>query len=509
MTERAQRRRFDLAGGAGLVIWIVSLVFLFRTQAGPGRAEAQAVVIDGEAGLHEGDEWQSVYLKGARIGYLHLRKRRIEDGWHIRYELQLDLDVMKTKTSVRTELDARVDDAMLLRDFVFRMDGGVGGRLSVTGRAEGKRIHLELDTGGERTSRSLELPEQPRLSATDRALLATQGLAVGKEYELSAFDPASLSRRTVHIRVVGMEKVHVMGQSVDAFVLEQQTEGLTLKAWVTRAGDLIKEELPLGLVAIRETEEEARFGTGAKAGAGPDAGVEEGGDQDLLSLTAPELEGELPDDATALERLVLELDLPPDPTLALDGGRQRLSGQRVEVRREAVPERAAPGELTPEAAAALEPSLLVQSDHPAVRAKAREIAGEATDPVEQVRRLVDWLVQSIEKVNVVGIPSALETLKARRGDCNEHTTLFVALARALGIPARIDVGMVHKGGRFYYHAWPEVWLGGAWVTADPTWGQFPADVTHVRFIRGGLEHQLEMFKVIGRLRRVRLIESAP
>jgi len=487
---------------------LVSLGALVRTRSGPDRAHAQAIVVDGEGGLHEGDEWQSVYLKGERIGYLHLGKRRAEDGWRIRYELSLDLDVMQTKTKVRSELDAGLDDGMAVRDFDFRLDGGVGGRIRMRGRVDGKRVDLELNTGGEWTRQTLELPSAPRLSATNRALLAQEGLKVGRELELPYFDPASLSERSLHVRVIGKEKLHVMGRSVEAFVLEQRTEGLTLLAWVTAAGDVLKEELPLGLVAIRETEEEARFGTGAKAGAellGQPGADSEG---DLLTRVAPKLLGALPADATGIERAVFELDRVPAGDFALDGGRQRLTERRVTVVRETLPERAGSGALPPQAEAALAATALVQSDHPAIRALAREVVGEASDAVEQVRRLVRWLFHSIEKVNVVGIPSALETLRARRGDCNEHTTLFVALARALGIPARTNVGVVHKEGRFYYHAWPEAWLGDGWVTADPTWGQLPADVTHIRFIRGGLANQVQMFKVIGQLREVRLIERA-
>ena len=51
-------------------------------------------------------------------------------------------------------------------------------------------------------------------------------------------------------------------------------------------------------------------------------------------------------------------------------------------------------------------------------------------------------------------------LRTKVGDCNEHTALYVAMARALGIPARIAVGLVYIHGAFYYHAWPEVYLDG-------------------------------------------------
>src|SRR2546430_8966554 len=46
-------------------------------------------------------------------------------------------------------------------------------------------------------------------------------------------------------------------------------------------------------------------------------------------------------------------------------------------------------------------------------------------------------------------------------------------------------GLVYLDGRFYYHAWPEVWLRD-WVAVDPTLDQFPADATHLRFVVGGL-----------------------
>jgi len=62
----------------------------------------------------------------------------------------------------------------------------------------------------------------------------------------------------------------------------------------------------------------------------------------------------------------------------------------------------------------------------------------------------------------------------------------------------VVVGLVHGGDGFYYHAWNEVWVG-TWVSLDPVMAQFPADVTHVKFIEGGLEEQIRMAQVIGRL----------
>jgi hypothetical protein len=110
-----------------------------------------------------------------------------------------------------------------------------------------------------------------------------------------------------------------------------------------------------------------------------------------------------------------------------------------------------------------------------------------------------WVHRRLEKEIALTVPSAVQVLERRRGDCNEHTVLYVALARSLGLPARTAVGVVHVNGSFYYHAWPEVWLG-EWVAVDPTLGQFPADASHLRFLHGGLARQVELVRLIGRLR---------
>jgi transglutaminase-like putative cysteine protease len=152
-----------------------------------------------------------------------------------------------------------------------------------------------------------------------------------------------------------------------------------------------------------------------------------------------------------------------------------------------------------DAARELETTPLIQADDPRIRAAARRIAAGETDPARVARRLNDWVHGALRKEVTLSVPSAVQVLEAGQGDCNEHTVLYVALARALGLPARTAVGLVHIRGSFYYHAWPEVWLGD-WVAVDPTLGQYPADASHLRFLTGGLARQVELVRLIGRLR---------
>jgi transglutaminase-like putative cysteine protease len=182
----------------------------------------------------------------------------------------------------------------------------------------------------------------------------------------------------------------------------------------------------------------------------------------------------------------------------------RTEGGLLRITREALPaERPPPGPVGSEVedgapAAALAPSPFVESDDPKIRAEAQRIAAGETDPRVVGRRLVAWVHAAVEKTPSVTVPSAREVFASRRGDCNEHAVLLAALGRAAGIPSRVVAGAVYANDGFYYHAWNELWLG-AWVSADAVFDQLPADATHVKLIAGGLEQQMALAGIIGRL----------
>jgi hypothetical protein len=162
---------------------------------------------------------------------------------------------------------------------------------------------------------------------------------------------------------------------------------------------------------------------------------------------------------------------------------------------------------TPVDAGYTSPEPLIQSDDADIRRLALRIQGSSRDPREVAERLTTWVHDSIRPRVSFGIPSALQVLKSRVGDCNEHTQLYVALARAIGLPARVAAGLAYIDGKFYYHAWPEVYLGD-WVPVDPTFGQFPADAAHLRFVVGGLGRQTELLRLMGNLKIQVLIANA-
>ena len=146
----------------------------------------------------------------------------------------------------------------------------------------------------------------------------------------------------------------------------------------------------------------------------------------------------------------------------------------------------------------LEEDPFIQSDHPEIQAKVREIILLDDPAIVKAKKLVAWVNTNIQKRPVLSVPNALEILRNRVGDCNEHAVLLTALARAADIPAQVEAGLVYQKGRFYYHAWNVLFLG-EWITADSVTGQLPADVTHIRFVRGN-ERQVDLIGIIGKVK---------
>ena len=112
----------------------------------------------------------------------------------------------------------------------------------------------------------------------------------------------------------------------------------------------------------------------------------------------------------------------------------------------------------------VEATPFIQSDASEMIEAAWTAVGSVTDRWTAVQRLVPFVYSHVEDEYVAAFSNAMEALRSGRGDCTEHSVLFVALARALGIPARSAVGIAYwpAGKGFGWHAWAEVKIGKKW-----------------------------------------------
>lgn len=127
------------------------------------------------------------------------------------------------------------------------------------------------------------------------------------------------------------------------------------------------------------------------------------------------------------------------------------------------------------------PSFVVDYDSEVV-ARLRDAAGaRLSSGIAAVR---DYVAEVIENKNMTrGWDVASTVAERREGDCTEHAVLMAALARAVGVPARVIQGLVlvigEEGVGAFGHAWAEVRTGEGWRLVDATDAGERRDVIHV------------------------------
>ncbi|MCP3675712.1 MAG: transglutaminase domain-containing protein [Gammaproteobacteria bacterium] len=116
-------------------------------------------------------------------------------------------------------------------------------------------------------------------------------------------------------------------------------------------------------------------------------------------------------------------------------------------------------------------------------ALAYNIIGKSTTVEEKVSKLLSFVSSYIKDTPVIRPMSVAMILEQRKGDCTEHTELFIALARAVSIPAREVKGLVYLGDGiqgFGGHVWSEVIIKDKWISVDPTWNLQQLSATHIQ-----------------------------
>lgn len=440
-------------------------------------------------------------------------------GSAIRVEDVLILEVPALGVLHRTtaKSTATLSRALQLQQVEATFDGDIG-RFSAHGTVTGDTLLTVLLVSGADSQYTRVPLERPIVLPTLLALRLAFGgnFQPGETHAIRVFDPLLLAQREVGVTIAAestlvvadsadydstaMAWVPVRFDTVRAFRIEQETDGMRSSAWIDAQGHTVRATSPVGFTIERSAFEIAyenfrRRDTArvARASAAPRPG-------DVIAMTAIAAGARLR--PAGLAELRVRLHGVDPRGLDLESDRQRLTGDTLVVRRE-TRVALAPRYTLPATDRALRaflaPDPLIQSANPRVRAQAKAIIARERDPARAAELLLRWVSGHVAKQVTVSVPSAVRVLEQRRGDCNEHTVLYVALARAVGLPARTVAGLVYLDGRFYYHAWPEVYLGGGWLAVDPTLDQFPADATHLRFTVGGLARQVELVRLIGRL----------
>jgi len=502
-----------------LLAWGVGLGFLVQREY---FRERSAVLAEAALRLGPSTSFYMVEQDGKQIGFASTTIDTSTTTFEVvdYFTADLPLGDQVYRASARSVIT--LSRALALRTFDAQFEMG-DSPMNVAGSAEGdSAVRFVLEVPG-------QAPDSQRLRVRGPILLPTLVPAaamlvrdpkVGATVTVASFDPRTMATQDVRLRFTAeslfslvdsaaydstrREFVPALIDTVRAWKLEPE-EASGFAGWVDAQGRVVETTQPGGIRLKRMAYEIAfenwRRARSAAGSDGTVATAPAGGILEGTAIAAGVLPGR--GGPTMLRVRLSGVSL---AGFDLQGGRQQLANNELTIARESPDVLVADWSLAVRTAGfrqRFEPELraepLLQSEDREIIQLAVRIAGRDRDPRVVAEKINRWVHDSLEKVITLSVPNALQVLRTRRGDCNEHTQLFTALARAAGIPTRIATGVAYVDGKFYYHAWPEIRLRD-WVAVDPTFGQFPADAAHLRFVRGGLTRQGELLRLVGNLR---------
>lgn len=385
----------------------------------------------------------------------------------------------------------------------------------IPGIAAYEILHVTHSAGG-RTEKKLPWPEGDWLTPARAEKLIRQRLAAQeKEFSYTTLDPSiGPAPLTLHHAVIERDTTtEVMGKVVPALkwsVTNSALPGVVSHDYVDAEGASLRSEIDFGGMKLVMLASEKEFALSPF-----DA-------PEMMAQTLVKPIGFIP---IARPRQVVHArytlstkDGSPMPDLPSIGGQtvERIGPSSVRItfeRRRVSPD---PRNENPEPDPYLAPSTAVKSDDPEIVRLAERCAAES--PITLARCVGEYI--NDDSLGV-GLATASEVVRTRRGDCTEHAVLLAAVLRARGIPSRVVSGLVYVrdeaagDGSFGFHMWTqglyesEDKQNRSWRDLDaaiPPHGDDPGvDATHIALAHSSLadgEAVNSMAALVGLLGRI-------
>jgi hypothetical protein len=467
---------------ATVVLWAASMTLVFDENYATSDSADLSDISIGKSGTDEFQTWMNVTMGSDKIGYTVQSLTDTPLGYILKDYSLIKIPMGGVVREVYLDSYAVLKLDYSLKNFTF---GLVSGEYTtdVFGEMRDDKLIVKMRSGNSESAATFDAGKGIYLPAVVPLLARARGFPEG-EFTLPTFDPFSLITDDLEIFIGPEENVKTdLGDRLGHRVTIGFS-GVTSYMWVDDKGRVLRQEETGGMAMVQTDKERALF-----------MPAFDGNGRDLLIELAVPCNGDLKDPRD-LEYLKVEIEGIEPEFFDLDDDFQTVVSTDPLVL-EIHPHRLKPSVLE-DSAAFLSPQLFLQVDDPRIVRAAENIIDDVTDPSVKAGLIGQWVYENIEKDLTISLPSAVDVLEVRKGDCNEHTVLYTALARSTGLPTKICIGIVYNDGYFYYHAWPAVFLG-SWLPIDPTLGQDVADATHIKLLEGGLERQADLMRVVGKI----------
>ena len=383
----------------------------------------------------------------------------LSDGFRISSQVSLQAPEDSGEQLVYAE-QIRLSRSLRLRELRARMSGYAGTELFTVTPASDTTFSIQLD--------SPDAPKQavtgagpvdliPRVALPFRVAFAG-GLRVGRTTTPAVFDPVVVRVVQPSVRVTGDSTWIVVDSAaydsaaqrwrpagydtLRAWRLHQVERGVPTDTWIDADGHVVARRTGLGVTFERTAFEIARHDRSP---------------------------GEMPRSMSAEHVAQLADSFAADPLLSDSAARAR----------------------------ALEDAPLLQFGDSAIQRVAARLAGRPAPPGRIAVAIARWVSREVALTPFTGLRTAPTVMHERHGSEDQRVSVFVALARASGIPTRSVAGVVARNGAWAPGAWAEVWTGSGWETVDLAAGTVPAEGSRIGLTRGGLVHPLDLMLIAG------------
>lgn len=473
----------------GLIVgfWLVMMVLLFVKE---GLLPTKRKVLSYKEFLVKDipfqEEWMGIYFNQEKIGYSYTTVNPHQEGFLVNSRSSIFVSLLSESAKMNITGYSIIDKNYRLSSFYYSLLS-LDYKAKIKGRVEKDSLFLSVSTGEGETERIISLKENPLLSDLLTPFRSFPFLDPEKEYLVSVIDPLSLTLDTVRLKAIGKDSFLFKDELKEVIVLSLDYKGVTTKVFTTQDGQILKCETPFGLALIKETaEDQTEFEKGSL-------------EFDIARAVSVPSNVKIKSfrDVRLLRVKITGVDL----------SRYRLADQRQKLLDNNIVTISTPAHNKEKAAKIpiskykefLKPTPFIQSEDERIIKKAVGIIGDEHNAYIAAKKLLAWIDKNVKKSPTLSIPSAIEVLERKTGDCNEYATLFAALARSVGIPTKLCIGLIYHEGYFYYHAWVKSYLG-YWCDIDPVLGQMPVDATHIKFIEGDPSDQADILELIGKIK---------
>ena len=352
-----------------------------------------------------------------------------------------------------------------------------------------KTVKIETNNNGTKRQQELDIPTEGTIVDDPLNEFVSKKVDPGTVKTFWILDPTTASFIKNTVSVLGVQEVDVRGKTVRANALKIDDPRMTMTAYISDSGEMVKASTTIGFEMWPITEEEAL------------AKSENTKQPDLAELTSikttPVLKN--PADLLKLKMRLTVKDVKNIPSDDFQTAKKDGNNWIIDVHPQ-IYDKAKSISIAKAGAQKKEwtkASLNIPSDSKRFRDLAKKVIGKRTDVKTAAAALRGYVYNTMSPNAGIGVlRDANEVLDSKEGVCRDYAILMATLCRAAGIPTRLASGLVNWDGPFYYHAWVEVWTGYTWLPFDATYLKNQVSAAHVKLAQGNVDSAFT-FTVLG------------